>query len=1083
MAVVFSNNAKTTLASTVSTSATSITVVDGSVFPALNGADYTYVTLEDGSGNVEIVKVTALSSNVLTVVRAQDNTSARAFSSGDKCELRLTAAGLNEVASQADTDTNTTYSVGDGGLTQINFTSADNTKLDGIAVNANNYTLPFTNNSANWNTAYTYSQVGHLPLSGGTLTGALLGTTVTFSGNLNIESDIRVGTAAGGINQTGVIKENGSAYGLGLFTWGDTAPVQIGGGSLNLQKETGGGVDLKISGTTVIDSSRNLTNIGTISSGVITAAGGTLTGALTISSGANLNLNTSGTDVGDIVWNDSTGEKHRIWDGGTSLLHRYRSGTGYPILTKADITDTEQANWNTAYGWGNHASAGYVPTSGGTVATSSNAWGKVQNTTATGYSEFAIANSSDQKLIMGSIGPSYTNADWAGSRYIYNSAGNLRIKSVGNLQFYSGGTSHTTNLALDFATNRIGNFSVTPTVAGSSVWHAGNDGSGSGLDADLLDGQQGSYYAPKTGAGASGTWPISINGNAATSATSTMSAGRTDSAAYPILWGTTGSTSQLYSATAVKIRSSDGTIWSTHYRGSGNVGGTGEASHHPAGIYSNGYNWLYGTINQNGNTIIGNSGITSSGSINSSADVRAPIFYDTNNTGYYTNPASTSNLYEVGALNVGVNVGGSSATKYGLSLYSGAATNPTYGIMFSGTSGSGTYGGVTGDWATYFTMNSSGGRGWIFRRNDVASNIAAISNTGRADFAESVRAPIFYDLNNTDYFANPASTSNLNTLRLASHIAVGGLSDASPSNLNTSGRITFGTLSADALSNYSIGTTLENYGGNYNKLDIGFHTGIRLGAHRNYGGVRFYTDQSMATEIFAVGKSGDFVQAAISMRAPIFYDSNNTGYYVDPAANSNLYSMTMPHRGNGSPNITVNNGGSENWRAVNIAMGGGNNAGIGYGNNTRSAFNRHNLCFHVAAADSIRFHSDGWVTLFEVTGANGDGWLKGSLTAGGNITAYSDRKVKDNIEPITNALNKVQQLNGVTFNRIDLSDKTKRYGGLIAQDIEKVLPEAVDGDDIKRVDYNATIGLLVEAIKELKTEVDSLKTQLAQKEQ
>lgn len=154
MAVVFSNNAKTTLASTVSTSATSITVADGSVFPALNGADYTYVTLEDGSGNVEIVKVTALSSNALTVVRAQDNTSARAFSSGDKCELRLTAAGLNEVASQADTDTNTTYSVGDGGLSEINFTSADHTKLNGIATNANNYALPFTNNSTNWNTAY-----------------------------------------------------------------------------------------------------------------------------------------------------------------------------------------------------------------------------------------------------------------------------------------------------------------------------------------------------------------------------------------------------------------------------------------------------------------------------------------------------------------------------------------------------------------------------------------------------------------------------------------------------------------------------------------------------------------------------------------------------------------------------------------------------------------------------------------------------------------------------------------------------------------------------------------------------------------
>lgn len=98
MAVVFSNNAKTTLASSASTSATSISVVDGSVFPALSGSDYAYVTFEDTSGNVEIVKVTALSSNTLTVVRAQDNTSARAFSAGDKCELRVTAGGLNEVA-------------------------------------------------------------------------------------------------------------------------------------------------------------------------------------------------------------------------------------------------------------------------------------------------------------------------------------------------------------------------------------------------------------------------------------------------------------------------------------------------------------------------------------------------------------------------------------------------------------------------------------------------------------------------------------------------------------------------------------------------------------------------------------------------------------------------------------------------------------------------------------------------------------------------------------------------------------------------------------------------------------------------
>ena len=173
MAIVFSNNANTVLASSVSTSATSISVVDGSVFPALSGSNYTYVTFEDAQGNVEIIKVTGRSGNTLTVVRAQDNTSARAFTAGDKCELRLTAAGLNEVATQADTDT--TYTVGDGGLTQKNFTTTLKTKLDGVAESANNYVLPFTNNSANWNTAYGW---GNHALSG-YATESYVGTQVS----------------------------------------------------------------------------------------------------------------------------------------------------------------------------------------------------------------------------------------------------------------------------------------------------------------------------------------------------------------------------------------------------------------------------------------------------------------------------------------------------------------------------------------------------------------------------------------------------------------------------------------------------------------------------------------------------------------------------------------------------------------------------------------------------------------------------------------------------------------------------------------------------------------------------------------
>jgi hypothetical protein len=104
MAVKFSNNASTQLSVAITTSATSVTVSDSSELPTLSAGDHTYVTIANAGGTkIEIVKVTAIVSNTLTVVRGQDNTSALAFNAGDLCELRLTAALLSDSASeQAD---------------------------------------------------------------------------------------------------------------------------------------------------------------------------------------------------------------------------------------------------------------------------------------------------------------------------------------------------------------------------------------------------------------------------------------------------------------------------------------------------------------------------------------------------------------------------------------------------------------------------------------------------------------------------------------------------------------------------------------------------------------------------------------------------------------------------------------------------------------------------------------------------------------------------------------------------------------------------------------------------------------------
>lgn len=114
MGIKVSNNAFATLAAGISNSATSITLTtgQGARFPTLGAGDYFYATLIDVSNNLEIVKVTARSTDVLTVVRAQEGTTARAYSTGDRIELRITAAtftdAVNEIGpTQVSSKTNT----------------------------------------------------------------------------------------------------------------------------------------------------------------------------------------------------------------------------------------------------------------------------------------------------------------------------------------------------------------------------------------------------------------------------------------------------------------------------------------------------------------------------------------------------------------------------------------------------------------------------------------------------------------------------------------------------------------------------------------------------------------------------------------------------------------------------------------------------------------------------------------------------------------------------------------------------------------------------------------------------------------
>ena len=98
--------------------------------------------------------------------------------------------------------------------------------------------------------------------------------------------------------------------------------------------------------------------------------------------------------------------------------------------------------------------------------------------------------------------------------------------------------------------------------------------------------------------------------------------------------------------------------------------------------------------------------------------------------------------------------------------------------------------------------------------------------------------------------------------------------------------------------------------------------------------------------------------------------------------------------------------------------------------------------------------------------------IGGNITASGTITANSDEKLKENVITIENALEKVLSLRGVEYDRIDSGD---HQIGVIAQEVEKVVPAVVYGDEIKSVAYANLVALLIEAIKEQHKEIEELK--------
>jgi hypothetical protein len=144
----------------------------------------------------------------------------------------------------------------------------------------------------------------------------------------------------------------------------------------------------------------------------------------------------------------------------------------------------------------------------------------------------------------------------------------------------------------------------------------------------------------------------------------------------------------------------------------------------------------------------------------------------------------------------------------------------------------------------------------------------------------------------------------------------------------------------------------------------------------------------------------------------------------------------------------------------------------------------NNHVFYAGGNELMRIKGDGNVGI----GTASPGYkleVAGAIYASGDITAMSDARIKENIQPIDDALTKLNMITGYTYTRKDADvlqeDVGTKHIGLIAQEVKEVLPEVVSYDkenDRYGVQYGNIVAVLIQAVKELKGEVDMLRNEL-----
>ena len=603
----------------------------------------------------------------------------------------------------------------------------------------------------------------------------------------------------------------------------------------------------------------------------------------------------------------------------------------------------------------------------------------------------------------------------------------FNIGVSGDVQYHSTTTHQFYNS--DVATLLVNN--TAPYYKGSTIWHAGNDGVGSGLDADLLDGINSSLFVYDRGAnliGATSSWDVVEPGMYGVASASSFTGTNNPSSALP----------GIYSYGVLSVFESNGNgivqLYAPH-TGNKIALRTGWDS-------SNWYGWQQIWTNTSDGAGSGLDADLLDG-LNSTSFVRSDA--DTNLSGIY---AFTSTSISNAKLTISGH-GGASSYNYLLNASNDTGVKAVHFVNGSTRS-------ADGGPNTYTIRNDGGslrlGQGsfsTLLEGSALTYNSNTVWHAGNDGSGSGLDADLL-DGNNSSYFLNTSSSSQTKS----------------------------GNLRVTAVSeSWAEGVS------------------VSVPSAGNWGGYRLRRERG--------GDDGNwaFGYTALDSTDDLVFISNNSGVQVN-----NILRLTKTSRvgiNNATPlqNLDVRGNfllAADGTTATHITQKPYtiNNGTLSWEGSAGQLFSiTNNLTSgsifsvnDVSGIPSIDVDANGTIELAPFGGNVGVGTTNpttklhviGDILASGNVTAYSDSQLKDNVETIDKPLEKVLGLRGVTFTRVDTEDRDKKHVGVIAQEVEAVLPEVVQehANGIKSVAYGNMVGLLIEAIKEQQSQIESLKAEI-----